>query len=806
MHSEHSLNSGAQGFGPSLLKLALILLAIATTWFAHQALADYVFEDSYITYRYAQNVANGQGYVFNPGDRVFGATSPLYTGLLAGLAWLGADIPGAAGWVSALGLGCILWLGASLARRWFGNLPALAFAAVIALGATRMYWAWGMETFLLVPCLLAAAWALDRKRDFTAAFFCALAFLTRYDSALFAVVLFGVMAVRRRGIPWGPGLLALVLVVPWLLFTWRYFGSVFPNTLGAKVGDTSFAEYLQRSVKAQWASLWRPVVQDGEPIFRTLPPDRLVGIALAASAALAALLRTRRHPGVFLLGAHSLLLVLGYSFLAPPIVFTWYLMPAAVLVLLLGLGLTGLLPGMHRLENAIAAIGALAVIPLLLFLPRHWQSLAADLEGQLVYQGRIPAYRQMAERIGRLGLQDARVLTNEPGFVTYDTGNPAIDAAGLVTKGIRFHGAGGPRTSLLDLAREHQPELVIGALPTVLPGYVPLLNPHPFRAMWLRQDRYAEVFPKLLGEVRAGSTEESAWSHPFHMRAAETKAEPWLQQGGRLGWPGFGWANVRSAGRPLTGAILLVQQGYTGNESPAFRIDFDYLAVEAAATHARGTLLQLVVEDQVLFEVGGEESPEGGPAQARELRWGLWPVGLWRGCVARIRMVQTGVPGHWIALNSLTSLPGSAAQVWEDFESGDWGDRWVQAPDGGPDDLSEKAKRWGLPLAASGHAALTVDRPGVQHLRSHPFTVGHRYLSFLFFDFGLPQGMHAELFVDGEVVAREVCTGRGRVVPVTWDLERWQGKTAFFHLVDQSEGPAVWNGVDHLVWSDGAAQ
>ncbi|MEZ6019951.1 MAG: hypothetical protein R3F17_07580 [Planctomycetota bacterium] len=222
-----------------------------------------------------------------------------------------------------------------------------------------------METFLLVPCLLAAAWALDGKRDFTAAFFCALAFLTRYDSAC-SLVVCSSHGVRRRGIPWGPGLLALVLVVPWLLFTWRYFGGVFPNTLGAKVGDTSFVEYLERSVKAQWASLWRPVVQDGS---RSSAPcrgsfRRHRGGSLGSPRGFAA---DPTAPGCVPAGRHSLLLVLGYSFPGAPIVFTWYLMPAAVLVHNAWPGLDRFVaPGMHRLENAIAAIGA-AVIPLLLF-------------------------------------------------------------------------------------------------------------------------------------------------------------------------------------------------------------------------------------------------------------------------------------------------------------------------------------------------------------------------------------------------------------------------------------------------------
>ena len=33
-------------------------------------------DDFYITYRYAGNLAAGRGFVFNPGERVFGLTDP----------------------------------------------------------------------------------------------------------------------------------------------------------------------------------------------------------------------------------------------------------------------------------------------------------------------------------------------------------------------------------------------------------------------------------------------------------------------------------------------------------------------------------------------------------------------------------------------------------------------------------------------------------------------------------------------------------------------------------------------------------
>ena len=66
---------------------------------------DHAVDDAYITFRYATNLANGQGLVYNLGERVLGTWDPpLYAIILGALAWLGdpGNIPRIALWVNAL--------------------------------------------------------------------------------------------------------------------------------------------------------------------------------------------------------------------------------------------------------------------------------------------------------------------------------------------------------------------------------------------------------------------------------------------------------------------------------------------------------------------------------------------------------------------------------------------------------------------------------------------------------------------------------------------------------------------------------
>src|SRR5271155_2471968 len=65
-----------------LWSLILAAGAIRCMLAIHSA-ANGLFDDAYASLRYASNLAQGLGFVFNPGERVLGTTSPLHTLMLA---------------------------------------------------------------------------------------------------------------------------------------------------------------------------------------------------------------------------------------------------------------------------------------------------------------------------------------------------------------------------------------------------------------------------------------------------------------------------------------------------------------------------------------------------------------------------------------------------------------------------------------------------------------------------------------------------------------------------------------------------
>jgi hypothetical protein len=240
-----------------LLPLGIFLLALLARGVAGPRTID----DSYITYRYAYNLLSGNGFVYNPGERVLGTTTPLYTlimfllGLFSGGSQ--APFPSLALIVNALAdsVTCLLLytLGRRLGYKYAGAGAAIVwaiapFSVTFAIG--------GLETSAYVLLLVAMVYAHIEDRHITAAFLGALALLTRPD----ALILIGLVGIdrlweiardrRRRSEASSPETIqthllgnrsiileALAFLLPslaWTVFATAYFGSPLPHSITAK--------------------------------------------------------------------------------------------------------------------------------------------------------------------------------------------------------------------------------------------------------------------------------------------------------------------------------------------------------------------------------------------------------------------------------------------------------------------------------------------------------------------------------------------------------------------------------------------
>ena len=112
-------------------------------------------DDAYIHFTYARNIATGHGYVFKPGERILGTTSPLYTLVLAALYRLLHPLP----FVTLPGIGHLLWAAGLWLTAFLGmkilseaGLPRAAILYPLLILANPLHGqAIGMETFLTLP-------------------------------------------------------------------------------------------------------------------------------------------------------------------------------------------------------------------------------------------------------------------------------------------------------------------------------------------------------------------------------------------------------------------------------------------------------------------------------------------------------------------------------------------------------------------------------------------------------------------------------------------------------------------------------
>ncbi|WP_326567614.1 hypothetical protein VSH64_38185 [Amycolatopsis rhabdoformis] len=214
----------------------------------HQLLFATVTEDALVTFRYAQNIADGNGPVFNPGDRNEGYANFLWLVVIAlPRAAFGADIR-----TSAVVLGVVAALGSVLLAYVLANRvvrlalpegaepqPAIGVAAaVLTAGASGLavYGPSGTELPMFVLLVLAVANALVARRAVVAGVLVAAAVMTRPEGLVLAVVAglwLALAAARGRHNWWAPAgyvLGALVFLVPWTAWRATYYHHFLPDS------------------------------------------------------------------------------------------------------------------------------------------------------------------------------------------------------------------------------------------------------------------------------------------------------------------------------------------------------------------------------------------------------------------------------------------------------------------------------------------------------------------------------------------------------------------------------------------------
>ncbi|MEO7331444.1 MAG: hypothetical protein ABI193_22910 [Minicystis sp.] len=249
----------------------------------------YTVDDSYISFRYARNLARGLGLVYNPGERIEGYTNFLWTLILALAIKLGLDPVLVAKLLGATSAFAALFLTYAIGARLrpYRSAPAVAPWLLASTVVFSGYAVFGLETSFFVALVLGGTLLFLREvgplfqgapiaeaptsRAFPwSGLLFALAGLTRPEAPLFLGLL--MLFLGRRFFARQNLLRAAIFIAPLLAhlaFRRAYYGAWVPNTLGAKTGN------LQGQLVGGWAYLHNYLVHGGPLIWLAL-----IGVAV----------------------------------------------------------------------------------------------------------------------------------------------------------------------------------------------------------------------------------------------------------------------------------------------------------------------------------------------------------------------------------------------------------------------------------------------------------------------------------------------------------------------------------------------
>ena len=421
------------------------------------------FEDALIVLRYARNLAEGLGFVYNPGERVLGVTTPLHTLISAVFVLLGGDhAPAVQNVAGVVFLVLEAWLAATIVRRTHGALLGFLVAVILVTNLNFNYLYFGMETHFYAFLILLCCYFFALRKETLTGLALGVAFLTRYDAALLALLIGLFLLAEKRRPPLKLVGAFSIVVAPWLLFSLYYFHSILPSSLGAKkdyypvFGYLRFIFVYYQEYFARLAAVFVPGGTVG----------MLASWGFPLAAAVGTLSLARIAADRLVLVAYAALQVVIYALLGPDPGFYWhYYILNPVLTILVMVGL-------HDAASAVLGLGSRGGKRYAAAARRLVQGALlvaivlalGNLRRQLDYKFQLDPHSRQFYAIGGWLDQnyddETSLLQPSIGILGYATNLRIVDHAGLVTPGLHYFDSS-DHTPMAEVLERFAPDLVL---------------------------------------------------------------------------------------------------------------------------------------------------------------------------------------------------------------------------------------------------------------------------------------------------------------------------------------------------------
>jgi arabinofuranosyltransferase len=422
-------------------RIALLFLGAAAARLAFHALTGFTADDAFITFRYADNIAHGLGFVYNAGERVLGTSTPLFTFLLSITASIGIRPEHAALSISLIASGCTAVVLYRYAMAWrFAEMAWLPSVAYILWPRSIPSDSCGMETALFTAFCISALYYHQRNQSHWSLAFATLATATRIEGGILLLILLISECVRRRQQIFPLLIIPSAVLVPWMLFAWSYFGSPIPHSVSAKL-----ALYSQLPTTSLFSQL-----------SQVLGLHNLLSIPLWIAVIIGVYLiwRTRREGVVELVWLFLMIAIFAGS---ATHLFFWYMAPMAPVYLLFASA--GVAIWVDRIPKTVtraiwfapAAIGLVTLALLTAWRTpiTEFAKLQATMEECHVTIGK---YLRVHAKESDL------VAAEDIGYIGYLSGSRILDRDGLISpETVPYNRAG----QYFDLITDYRPDWVV---------------------------------------------------------------------------------------------------------------------------------------------------------------------------------------------------------------------------------------------------------------------------------------------------------------------------------------------------------
>ena len=199
-------------------------------------LTDFTADDALITFRYAENLIDGNGFVYNIGEKVLGTTTPLFTFILSIFLLLKMSPFNAALMISLICSGLtavIIYRLAQILR--FTELSFVPAMIYILWPRSIVADTSGLETSFFTLLIISCWYFQHRRLWFYSVGLATLACVTRPEGFLMLGIILIYNCLKDRKNLFAYLIVPTIIIVPWLVFSYAYFGAIVPSSITGKL-------------------------------------------------------------------------------------------------------------------------------------------------------------------------------------------------------------------------------------------------------------------------------------------------------------------------------------------------------------------------------------------------------------------------------------------------------------------------------------------------------------------------------------------------------------------------------------------